>query len=128
MSYLNLDNYLLKDLNKLLSTIASSERDLKAKQATNIIQMHLDSENSTRFVDDNDIGIFKPKELWDTICGYYTAKSMENGATLMRTLVTYNFATSTSTTINDFRSLFKMFVEVTKHKFEKKTIEGLMVY
>ncbi|PLW34541.1 hypothetical protein PCASD_12926 [Puccinia coronata f. sp. avenae] len=129
ISLLNLDDYLITELDKLPSTTTTSEKNIKAKQATNIIRMHLDGENSARFVDDDDIGTYKPKELWDLICGHYATKSMENAATLMRTLVTYDFGNgSTNTTINDFRSTFKLFLEVTKQKFEKKTVEGLMVY
>ncbi|OAV96320.1 hypothetical protein PTTG_26354 [Puccinia triticina 1-1 BBBD Race 1] len=126
ISLLNLDQYVNKSLESLPLT---SDRDQKAKLTNNIIRMHLNGENSARFLDDDEIDIYKPKELWDSICSYYAAKSMENGANLMRTLVAYNFGTDlASLTINDFRGLFKLFVEVTKHKWEKKTVEGLWVY
>ncbi|POV96246.1 hypothetical protein PSTT_15748, partial [Puccinia striiformis] len=89
MSLLNLDPYLTKDPDTLKG---KPDFDDKAKQATNIIRMHLDGENSARFVEEDELETYKPKELWTNICEHYATKSMENAAKLMQKMVFLDFS------------------------------------
>ncbi|EHS63375.1 uncharacterized protein PGTG_21550 [Puccinia graminis f. sp. tritici CRL 75-36-700-3] len=125
LSYLNLDQYILKEKDKITS---KTDYDEKAKQTTNLIRMHLDGENFSRFVDD-DLEEYKPKELWDSICQHYATKSLENAAKIMEKLTTYDFSVGdTFSTIKDFRSTFQLFIEVTAKKFDKTTVEALWIF
>ena len=93
ISLLNLDDFLTKDLDAAAALDKhKSDHKKKAKQVTNIIRLHLDGENSARFIDDNEIGVYKPKELWDAICEHYATKSMENRI--------FRFITSNKSTAN----------------------------
>ncbi|KAI7943896.1 hypothetical protein MJO28_011424 [Puccinia striiformis f. sp. tritici] len=126
MSILNLDSYLTKDP-KTLET--QPDFETKSKQATNIIRLHLDSENATRFVEEEDLEVYKPKELWTSICEHYATKSMENAAKLMEKLTMIDFSDGNlNPVINEFRATFQSFVEVTAKRFDKKTIEALWIF
>ncbi|KAI7958132.1 hypothetical protein MJO29_006349 [Puccinia striiformis f. sp. tritici] len=126
MSLLNLDPYLTKDPDTLKG---KPDFDDKAKQATNIIRMHLDGENSARFVEEDELETYKPKELWTNICEHYATKSMENAAKLMQKMVFLDFSDGNmNTAINEFRVTFQSFLEVTAKRFEKKTVEALWIF
>ncbi|KAI7946129.1 hypothetical protein MJO29_012517 [Puccinia striiformis f. sp. tritici] len=126
LSYLNLDDYIIEPTEELPKRPNYLE---KKKLATNIIRMHLDSENSARFVNETELSTFEPKKLWDAICQYYARKSMENTARLMEQLTLIEFTESgISAIINNFRATFQLFAEVTSKKFDRATVEALWVF
>ncbi|KAI7958287.1 hypothetical protein MJO29_006504 [Puccinia striiformis f. sp. tritici] len=126
MSLLNLDAYLTKDPETLKT---KPDFDDKAKQATNIVRMHLDGENAARFVEEDDLEVYEPKKLWTSICEHYATKSMENAAKLMEKLTYIDFTEGNlNAVINDFRVTFQTFLEVTAKRFDKKTIEALWIF
>ncbi|KAI7947244.1 hypothetical protein MJO28_009152 [Puccinia striiformis f. sp. tritici] len=126
MSLLNLDEYLTKDPETLKT---NSDFSAKAKLATNIVRMHLDGENSARFVEEDDLEVYEPRKLWTSICEHYATKSMENAAKLMEKLTLIDFTEGNpNTVINEFRVTFQTFIEVTAKRFDKATIEALWIF
>ncbi|PLW38782.1 hypothetical protein PCASD_12562 [Puccinia coronata f. sp. avenae] len=96
-------------------------------QVTTYIRLHLGREDSTRFVDDLDV--YDPKALWDSILEYHAAKTVENAANIMEKLHDVVFTKGDmQQSINTFRQTFQLMIEVSSSKFDKKTLEAVWVF
>lgn len=98
-----------KDLDDLIKeealTNPNPQEQLRLKQATSFIRMHLDHQNYTMFV--NDPYEYLPKNLWDSICSHYATKSMENISNTIGKMHNIDFSSGNLTSaINKFRELF----------------------
>lgn len=120
-----------KDLDDLIKQDAPPEptpqERLRLKQATTFIQMHLDHQNYTMFVDDPYE--YLPKPLWDSICSHYATKSMENISITIVKMHNIDFTSGNlSRAINQFRELFRLLREVSAGKFDAHTLEAMWTY
>jgi hypothetical protein len=96
-------------------------------QVTTYIRLHLGREDSTRFVDDLDV--YDPKALWDSILDYHAAKTVKNAANIMEKLHNVVFTKGDmQQSINTFQQTFQLMIKVSSSKFDKKTLEAVWVF
>lgn len=120
-----------KDLDNLIQNSPpvnpTAQERLRLKQATTFIQMHLDHQNDTMFVDDPYE--YLPKNLWDAICSHYAKKSMENISNTIGKMHNIDFSSGNLTAaIIEFRELFRLLREVSAGKFDSHTLEAMWSY
>jgi transposase InsO family protein len=124
LAFYNLDGFIKEHTPELK---ARPDYNAKLKQVTTYIRLHLGREDSTRFVDDLDV--YDPKALWDSIVEYHAAKSVENAANVMERLHDIVFVEGKmQQCINSFRQTFNLMIEVSTSKFDKKTLEAVWVF
>ncbi|PLW10334.1 hypothetical protein PCASD_21665 [Puccinia coronata f. sp. avenae] len=124
LGYYNLDGVIKEHTPALKSR--SDYKD-KLKQVTTYIRLHLGREDSTCFVDNLDV--YNPKALWDSILEYHAAKTVENSANIMEKLHDIVFVKGDmQKSINSFRQTFHLMIEVSASKFDKKTLEAVLVF
>ncbi|KAI7958488.1 hypothetical protein MJO29_006705 [Puccinia striiformis f. sp. tritici] len=108
LSYMNLDAYITKSHTDKMK--ARPDYEDKLKQVTTYIRLHLTRAEATRFVDDLDV--YDPKALWDSILAHYAEKSLENSASLMEKLYDMTFIEEEMLQcIENFRTTFKLMIE-----------------
>lgn len=98
-----------KDLDNLIKeeppANPNAQERLRLKQATTFIQMHLEHQNYTMFV--NDPYEYLPKNLWESICSHYATKSMENISNTIGKMHNIDFSSANlSSAMSKFRELF----------------------
>ncbi|POW15070.1 hypothetical protein PSHT_07190 [Puccinia striiformis] len=127
LSYMNLDAYITKSHTDKMK--ARPDYEDKLKQVTTYIRLHLTRAEATRFVDDLDV--YDPKALWDSILAHYAEKSLENSASLMEKLYDMTFIEEEMLQcIENFRTTFKLMIEVSTGPdgFDKRTLDAIWVF
>jgi hypothetical protein len=125
LGYQNLDSYVDKHTSAMIN---DPDYETKKKLTTTYICMHLNEENVSRFVG-ADFTVYEPKELWDAIVSHYAIKSLENAATVWDKLFEIQFSDrNMKEAINAFRNTFRLLIEVTADKLDKKTLEACCVF
>jgi hypothetical protein len=81
LAYMNLEEFLKAPTDALRNR---SDYEQRRKQVTTFIRLHLGRKDSSRFVDDLDV--YDPQVLWESILNYHAAKSVENAANVMEKL------------------------------------------
>ncbi|KAI7965543.1 hypothetical protein MJO29_001291 [Puccinia striiformis f. sp. tritici] len=124
LGIMGLDPYIIEHTDALK---AHPDYNSRVKLTEHYIRLHLSRDESSRFVEDLDV--FNPKALWDSILTYYASRTVENTANLMERLhdLTFDEADMQSS-INSFRSIFKLMIEVSTGRFDKKTLEAMWIF
>jgi hypothetical protein len=123
LGHKNLDDYILKVHTPEMKSAADYE--LKTKQVTNFIRMHLSHSNLESFVP--DICDYNPKALWDAIVSHFAAKKVENSANALDHLLNTQFIEGNmEKSVNTFREAFCRVFEVSS-KFDKLSLEAVAV-
>jgi hypothetical protein len=114
LGYYNLDGFVREHTPEIKK---QPDYDAKCKKVTTYICLHLGCEESTCFV--NDLEVYDPKSLWDSIINFHAAKSVENAANVMEKLHDIAFVDGDmQKSINSFRQTFHLMLEVSASKFD----------
>ncbi|PLW13868.1 hypothetical protein PCASD_19703 [Puccinia coronata f. sp. avenae] len=123
LAYKNLDGYILAPHTPEMK--AATNYDIKRKQVTNFIWLHLSYSNLNCFVP--NIMDYDPKALWDSTVSHFAAKTVENLANALDRLFDSQFLEGEmENSVTAFRAAFRRVVEISA-KFDRKSLEAVAV-
>ncbi|PLW41870.1 hypothetical protein PCASD_05550 [Puccinia coronata f. sp. avenae] len=123
LAYKNLNGYILAPHTPEMK--AATNYDIKRKQVTNFIRLHLSYSNLDCFVP--NIMDYNPKALWDSTVSHFAAKTVENSANALDCLFDSQFLEGEmENSVTAFCAAFRRVVEISA-KFDRKSLEAVAV-
>jgi hypothetical protein len=126
-------NFVLKNVEDLIlgglpPAGVTESIEQRKRLATTMIRMTLDRDNSSCFVDRNQLRVFEPKKLCDDTVDFHVSRSSENAATIWDKLIASTWIKGDlERSVTKFRNDFDRLLEI-KPKLDQSTLDSVWVH